>query len=61
MWRVCMKPVLGIIDIDVHANEDESAREQLLDRITNYKGECIRPLWINWLRARGDLRLGLHD
>jgi len=58
-----MKPVLGIIDIDVRANEDEHAREQLLDRITNYKGACIRPLWFNWLRGRGDLRIVcmIHD
>jgi DNA-binding Lrp family transcriptional regulator len=52
-----MKPCLAVVDIDIHANQDESAREQVLEHVRNYKGSTVAPLWINWLRMRADLRL----
>jgi DNA-binding Lrp family transcriptional regulator len=52
-----MKPCLAVVDIDIHANQDETVREQVLERLGNYKGSAVTLLWINWLRMRADLRL----
>jgi DNA-binding Lrp family transcriptional regulator len=52
-----MKQYLAVVDIDIHANQDETAREQVLERLRNYKGSAVTPLWITWLRVRADLRL----
>src|SRR5450759_1712946 len=52
-----MKQYLAVVDIDIHANQDETAREQVLENVRNYKGSPVTPLWINWLRMRADLRL----
>jgi DNA-binding Lrp family transcriptional regulator len=52
-----MKPILTVIDIDVHANHDEQTREQLLERLKGYDEPAITLLWINWLRMRADLRV----
>ncbi len=51
-----MKPILAMVDIDIHANQDETAREQILDKVQAYKGDAVVPLWITWLRMRADLR-----
>ena len=52
-----MKPYLAVVDIDIRANQDETAREQVLEKLRNYKGSAVTPLWINWLRMRADLRV----
>jgi DNA-binding Lrp family transcriptional regulator len=52
-----------VIDIDIHAGQDEVAREKLLENLTRFKEACITPLWVNWLRERADLRVVclVHD
>lgn len=52
-----MQPTLAVIDIDIHAGQDEIAREGLLEHLMDSHDQCITPLWINWLRARADLRV----
>jgi DNA-binding Lrp family transcriptional regulator len=52
-----MKPILAIVDVDIHAGKDEIARERLLENLAGYNGSAVTPLWINWLRARADLRV----
>jgi DNA-binding Lrp family transcriptional regulator len=54
-----MEPILAIIDVDVHANKDEAAREQILANLAadQAQGSAVVLLWINWLRARADMRL----
>ncbi len=52
-----MKPYLAVVDIDIHANQDETAREQVLEKLRTYAGSAVTPLWVNWLRLRADLRL----
>jgi len=58
-----MRPTLAVIDIDIHAGQDEDAREKLLENLTRFKEACITPLWVNWLRERADLRVVclVHD
>jgi hypothetical protein len=58
-----MQPTLAVIDIDIHAGQDEVAREKLLENLTRFKEACITPLWVNWLRERADLRVVclVHD
>ena len=52
-----MQPTLAVIDIDIHAGQDEIAREGLLENLSNSHDQCITPLWVNWLRERADLRV----
>lgn len=52
-----MPPTLALIDIDIFSGQDELAREGLLDNLTHLKAPFIRPLWVNWLRERADLRV----
>jgi hypothetical protein len=58
-----MQPTLAVIDIDIHAGQDEIAREGLLEHLSNSHDQCITPLWVNWLRERADLRVVclVHD
>jgi hypothetical protein len=54
---------LAIIDADIISGKDEVAREQLLHNLRHYRGNGVRPLWINWLRQRADFRFTclVHD
>jgi hypothetical protein len=54
---------LAIIDTDIVSGKDEVAREQLLHNLRQYRGNGVRPLWINWLRQRADFRFTclVHD
>ena len=52
-----MQPTLAVIDIDIHAGQDEIAREGLLEHLEIPHDQCITPLWVNWLRERADLRV----
>jgi hypothetical protein len=54
---------LAIIDADILSGKDEVAREQLLHNLRHYRGDGVRPLWINWLRHRADFRFTclVHD
>ena len=52
-----MQPTLAVIDIDIHAGQDEIAREGLLEHLSDSRDQCITPLWVNWLRERADLRV----
>ena len=60
-----MSPIdtIAIIDADIRSGQDELAREKVLERLRVYEGPCVTPLWVNWLRARADLRLVcmVHD
>ena len=58
-----MQPTLAVIDIEIHAGQDEIAREGLLENLSRSDEQCITPLWINWLRERADLRVVclVHD
>lgn len=58
-----MQPTLAVIDIEIHAGQDEIAREGLLENLARSDEQCITPLWINWLRERADLRVVclVHD
>jgi hypothetical protein len=48
---------IAIIDANIRSGQDEIAREDVLVRLQNYDGPCVTPLWVNWLRARADLRI----
>ena len=48
---------IAIIDANIRSGQDEIAREDVLERLQNYEGTCVTPLWVNWLRARADLRI----
>lgn len=48
---------IAIIDTNIRSGQDELAREDLLRRLHNHNGSCVTPLWVNWLRARADLRI----
>ncbi len=54
---------LAIVDADIVSGKDEVAREQLLQNLQQYRGNGVRPLWVNWLRQRADLRFTclVHD
>ncbi len=56
-------PTVAIIDADIRSGEDELAREQVLDRLQRFDDASVTPLWVNWLRARADLRVVcmVHD
>jgi len=58
-----MQPTLAVIDIDIFSGQDELAREQLLENLTQRDGQFVTPLWVNWLRERADLRVVclVHD
>jgi DNA-binding Lrp family transcriptional regulator len=58
-----MQPILGIIDADIMCGKDETAREQMLYNLRQYRGNGVKPLWTNWLRQRADLRFTclIHD
>jgi len=49
-------PILAFVDADIASGKDEVAREQLLEKVGRYKSHGVAPLWVNWLRARADLR-----
>ncbi|RME84812.1 MAG: hypothetical protein D6775_04485 [Caldilineae bacterium] len=51
------EPTLAIIDANIRSGQDELAREDVLARLGEYQEPCVRPLWVNWLRARADLRI----
>jgi hypothetical protein len=46
-----------MVDIDIHAGQDEMTREQLLENLAGHRDKAITPLWLNRLRARADLRM----
>jgi hypothetical protein len=48
--------MLAFIDADIVSGQDEIAREQLLNNLRDYRSAGVRPLWVNWLRQRADLR-----
>ncbi len=48
---------IAIIDANVRSGQDELAREDVLTRLQSYDEPCVKPLWVNWLRARADLRI----
>ena len=48
---------IAIIDANIRSGQDELAREDVLARLQNYNEPCVTPLWVNWLRARADLRI----
>jgi hypothetical protein len=48
---------IAIIDANIRSGQDEIAREDVLERLQNYDGPCVTPLWVNWLRSRADLRI----
>ena len=48
---------IAIIDVDIRSGQDEVAREAVLARLQAFEGDCVTPLWVNWLRARADLRV----
>ncbi len=48
--------VLAFIDCDVISGKDEIAREELLRNVGRYRSPGVRPLFVNWLRQRADLR-----
>ena len=54
---------LAIVDADIVSGKDEVAREQLLQNLLQYRGNGVRPLWVNWMRQRADLRFTclVHD
>ncbi len=54
---------IAIIDADIRSGQDELAREEVLARLHAFHGPCVTPLWVNWLRARADLRIVcmVHD
>ncbi|MBW7882698.1 MAG: hypothetical protein H3C34_08680 [Caldilineaceae bacterium] len=58
-----LQPTLAIVDADIVSGKDEVAREQLLYNLRNYSGNGVRPLWMNWLRQRADMRFTcmVHD
>jgi len=57
------QPILAIVDADIISGKDEVAREQLLYNIRHFHGDGVKPLWLNWLRQRADLRFVclVHD
>ncbi len=57
------QPILAIVDADIISGKDELAREQLLYNIRHFHGDGVKPLWLNWLRQRADLRFVclVHD
>lgn len=52
-----MEPTLAIINIDISSGQDEIAREGLLENLGKFRDDCLKVLWVNWLRERADLRL----
>ena len=58
-----IQPTLAIVDANIVSGKDEVAREQLLYNLRHYRGNGVRPLWINWMRPRADLNFTclIHD
>ena len=58
-----VQPTLAIVDANIISGKDEVAREQLLYNLRHYRGNGVRPLWINWMRPRADLNFTclIHD
>ena len=54
---------LAIVDCDIISGKDEVAREQLVHNLRQHRGNGVKPLWVNWLRQRADLRFTclIHD
>jgi hypothetical protein len=52
-----MEPTLAVIDVDISSGQDEIAREGLLENLRRFKDDCLKVLWVNWLRERADLRV----
>lgn len=54
---------LAIVDCDIISGKDEVAREQLVHNLRQHRGNGVKPLWVNWLRQRADLRFTclVHD
>ena len=54
---------LAIVDCDIISGKDEVAREQLVHNLRQHTGNGVKPLWVNWLRQRADLRFTclVHD
>lgn len=50
------QPLLAFIDADIVSGKDEVAREELLEKISQFRSESVSPLWVNWLRQRADMR-----
>ncbi len=49
-------PMLVFVDADIISGRDEIAREQLLNKLREYRSHAVAPLWVSWLRQRADLR-----
>lgn len=52
-----MGPTLAVINIDISSGHDEMAREGLLENLSRFRDDCLKVLWVNWLRERADLRV----
>jgi len=47
---------LAFVDADIISGKDELAGEALMSNLAAYHSSGVAPLWVNWLRARADLR-----
>lgn len=52
-----MEPTLALISVDISSGQDEIAREGLLENLERFRDDCLKVLWVNWLRERADLRV----
>ncbi len=50
------EPILVLLDADITSGKDEIAREALLNNLRRFESPSVLPLWVNWMRARADLR-----
>ncbi len=48
--------ILVLMDADIVSGKDEIAREKLLGNLRRFQSPAVSPLWVNWMRARADLR-----
>jgi hypothetical protein len=52
-----MQPALAVIDIDITSDQDELARERLVENLKSCTQQFISPLWVSLMRERADLRV----
>jgi len=52
-----MQPALAVIDIDIASDQDELARERLVENLKSCTHRFISPLWVSLMRERADLRV----
>lgn len=50
------QPLLAFIDADIVSGKDETAREDLLEKVSKFSSKSVAPLWVSWLRQRADVR-----